>query len=389
MRFKPHLNKGRFRFVAANVLGGFLEAVGRARELVETPPEQLSPPERAARAGVRQFCRGVAASPLGHAGFGGAGVATAYVCDPYYNEPGNDPGEPFPPPAYQGGQCPIQYGYTFTIDYAGGFPPVDASDPDGGPNSYGPLGNPVLRDLGNSWQYVVPSRSSAGEPAEIGSPAFGKAFAGPPDSHQVSFSPTPLGGQADDCGDPPPPPPVPPTVTDPYNWGDPEVTPDGWPVHTDEPGPDGDININIGPISAPITFGDGGGTSPPEENPDPVEGDPIPPSPTSPMGGGSLPEPPEGYEWIGVRWELAGLPTGAGQWSGNPLNPNYVETMAIVRLQYVSDSVANSWLGSPVRVFAATGEVMRVAPAFRVVGLQTWSRFPGTLTIIPVAGKLA
>ena len=358
------------------VLTTALDTLNRARDLVAADPATLDPVSRLARAGLRQYCRGVAGptSGAGSTAFGLAGGR--YVCEPLYNEPGNDPGDPNPSPPFSGGQCPLLYNVTLR-----GFSD-NAPDEVRSGQVVGPI-SVTQRDV------VVPGPDQRVIEVIDGSgvPRISVDFNVTDTNIGYTLTASRADGLPDDCGDPPAPPPIPPTVGDPYNWGDPEIV-DGVPVSTDEPvGGGPTVTIDIGGQPLAVDFSGGGGASlPPEfgESSGAADGIPVP------LGGGDVPfgEPPEGFEWVGARWDLAGVPLSAGRWSGNPANPNFLEINGIIRLSLIASDGAASWLSTPQEMRARTGEIIRPIPAVSVSGAQVFSRYADALTIYPLAARV-
>lgn len=368
---------------APGILTTALDTLNRARDLVAADPSTLDPISRLARAGLRQYCRGVA-GPTSGAGSTAFGlVGGGYVCEPLYEEPGNSPGDPSPPPPFEGGQCPVTYNVTINYSYLNLFNNVPVSQT-GTVNGVGPIASIDLQATNAPGSnFLIRVTFSDGvdtiQNFTVGPSGFANA--------QASIvSIVRADGQPDDCGSLPAPPPIPPTVANPYNWGDPEIV-DGVPVSTDEPAGGGpSVNIDIGGVPLNIDFSGGGVSLPPEfgESSGAANGIPVP------SGGGDVPfgDPPEGSEWIGARWDLSGVPLTAGRWSGNPANPNFLEINGIIRLSLAASDGAASWLSTPQEMRAQTGEIVRPVPAISVTGVQVFSRYVDALTIYPIAAKV-
>lgn len=359
------------------VLDTALSLLNGARDLVGADPATLDPISRLGRAGLRQFCRGRTA-PSFAAGTTAFGlIGSDYVCEPLYLEPGNTPGEPPPPPPFNGGQCAGPYTACLALQSDQGRIPASGFTCAAGT---GPFRIEEAIVFGNTWRVrLIGGNNAIAVQLSLPSSHTNRRYF-------VQF--TRPGGVPDDCGDPPVPPYTPPTVADPYTWGDVENV-DGVPVSTDEPATGTPVvNINIGGQALQVDLSGGGAAPLPPEFGD---SDGSPNGLPAPQGGGDVPfgDPPEGSEWVGARWVLSGIPPSAGRWSGNPGNPNYLEINGIVRLSLVSSDGAASWLGTGQEMRSATGEIIRPIPALSVTGVQVFARYQGSLTIYPIAARLA
>lgn len=355
-------------------LGGVLEQASQARDLVSADPANLDPFRRAARIGVRQFCRGVAGNPLGHASFGGAGLITSWVCEPLYDEPGNDPGNPNPPPPFEGGQCPVQYqAFLLTISDEGTSPAN--GQPDSG-TGLGPLSIIQISGPNSVGFRVVSASGGTVVQRSVNTPANNLRY-------QVSFQR--LDGLPDSCGNPPSPPPIPPTVGNPYDWGDIEPV-DGIPVRTYEPTINVPINIDIGGLNVPISFGN---SNPDTFSPPAVRSNPPATSDGSSDQGGNYDfgDPPTGQEWVGFSYAVS-VP-------GNVFGsiPNSFPFTALprvignARLKYSPANAGGIFPGENYQIRELGGSVIRQDPGLIVTGCYAQVTFPAVLTVFPLSAN--
>jgi hypothetical protein len=360
-----------------------LEGINSARELATADPATLNPVERGVRSGIRQYCRGVASLPFGAYSFGPAhGAAGSYICEPYYDEQGDDPGGP-PTPPFTGGQCSIAY----NVEISGPstlFPgPGEAEIT----NRVGPI-------QGLSWVPTGSNPNARTARLQTATGTFG--ISGGQASVHVDevgswsiTSVTPTNGGADTCGNPPST-PNPPVVGNPYGWGSPEIDPGtGITVTTPQPpsGPGG-ITVNVGDL--PITVGFGGESSPSSQRPE--DGELSEGSPITGGGGGigeDFPPPPDGSEWVGVRWQIDNVHPGSGMIAGTFGDEIFPEVVGNLRLKVASGQDSPTFLTSTLDIKSLRGSLFRPVAGLIVLGTASNKRYSEWgLTLTPIAGKV-
>mgnify|MGYP003563682274 CR=1 FL=1 len=359
-----------------------IEGINAARDLVAADPATLNPVERGIRAGVRQYCRGAANLPFGHYTLGPAHGATgSYVCAPYHDEQGNDPGQPPQPPPFTGGQCPVTYNVTYRLVSDDGNSPGDGSFASC-PNTLGPISTQIREVSGLVFGGIVD-----GGGVERCSRALSASVSNPRVEIQSVVR---VDGLPDDCGDPPGTPATPPIVGDPYPWGVPEVEPlTGVPTFVDEPtsGPEGiTINIDGGDINIPFS-GDPGAIPPPRPEDGPLaEGMPQPGG--TGAGGEDFGDPPDGFVWVGARWELDNVPEGFGLIAGTLGNAVYPRVLGNIRLRLSAVEGGAQFPTDDIRLDVERGAILRPSAGFKVLGTYSNVIAGLVLTITPIAGKL-
>lgn len=353
-------------------LSGVLDQASTARDLVTADPATLDPLRRAARVGVRQFCRGVAGNPLGHASFGGAGLVTSWVCEPLYEEPGNNPGDPNPDPPFIGGQCPVLYTARLLVTATEGTSPGNGVPDQGG--AIGPV--TVQRTQSSSVITYTVRNSNGGSAVSRSVPATWTNV-----SYQLTL--TRNDGLPDNCGNPPAPPPIPPSVNQPYDWGDIE-SPDGIPVRTFEPTIDVPINIDVGGINIPISFGN---ANPAIPSASPVRSNPATPSDGgSPQGGNySFGEPPEGQEWVGISYSVSVAGSIFGEIPNSFPFTVLPRVIGNARLKYVPANAGGVFPGENHQIRELGASVIRQDPGLIVSGCYAQVNFPAEITVFPLS----
>jgi len=362
--------------VISGIIGGIetvSSGIDRARTLVSADPATLNPIDRGIRGGLRAFCRG-RATDFGNAAFTvAAGQSADYICEPLYDEPGNDPGNPSPDPPFTGGQCPVNYNGQYRITANEGNSPPSGFD--SFINQLGPISTRWVTSSTARTLQVLRGNGTVAVSRSIPIAWTGFSF---------DLTVTRSDGQADDCGNPPAPPPIPPTVNQPYNWGDVEDV-GGIPVRVLPPSVNIPINIDVGGIAVPITFGN---AQPPQEDPSPpLERSPSVPSVDSnPQGGRyDFGEPPDGQEWCGFTYSLSD-PTDS--YSGIPnTGPFHIfpRVLGNGRLIMVAGNTSVEFPGENVRYYELGGTVIRQDPGLIVVGAYTQCTFPYVLSIFPLS----
>jgi hypothetical protein len=355
-----------------------VETADAARNLIAADPSTLNPVERGVRTGLRQYCRGVASLPAGGYTLGvGAGAVTDYACAPYYDEEGDDPGSPPQPAPFTGGQCPTAYTVTWQ---------VTCEDSDIGPQQsppspevvtvIGPIPPPTPNALSASTQgfRLFNANGSLASERYIGSNPTGLSY---------TLSAVRQDAAPDDCGDPPGTPPQPPIVGNPYDFGTPEVGPDGVPVTTAPPTVNIPINIDVGGINVPITFGNGDAA--PDPRPPVGVGPEAPPTVPSPQGGDQdFGEPPEDSEWVGFYYVVSPVPGFSTGIVGTEPVIVYPRAIGNARLVMAGVDGGPSFTGTNNIIRALGGAVFRPNDGVRVTGSRVSVSFPLTVAVFPL-----
>lgn len=329
------------------LVSNLFSPAGFLRDKLATPDSELGSLGRQVKKSAQMFCDGLRANP---------DIATlptvqrSYgdeVCRDYWEE-GPNTGPTLTPP-FSGGQCPVTYIVSYTIKNADGtVSPVQTTSGTGpvsgievvqvGPAGGGFSGTFSVRiKFANASQTVHTQGTYPGETV-----------------NGTITNVTRADGNPDTCGNPPPK--FTPGVGPTYTWGSPVViTPSpllpaieikvGPPETTDDGGFDISVTVNNNPeFNLGVSLGSGGqGYVPPIS----ISGEPIdennPPEGIDPrnVDEGDLPDPPEGFKYVGAVVEFTQFPSNIGVIVGTPPNHIFPRTVGNFRLKLKADSVGS------------------------------------------------
>lgn len=343
----------------------------------------------------RRLCDALATAPGEFASewYFPAGLAQQF-CAPYYDQNGDSPPAPQPPP-FTGGQCPgviydIRYDREIRNSGCTGYSAPTTS------SFQGPLTGPVTgvsvfsEAVNSSTIRDVLRVTHAGGVLETGA-----SFRDSDCDLVARFSNFELqrrDGQPDDCGDPPEGPLQPdPNYSNPVDPTQPvEVTfgPNDTTINLDfdiRQDIDGDEYVNISGPSYEVNIGSNGGEPRlPESQPDATDG-----APSQPTGDGGevaddlTPEEEEqGIETIGYAWSLSNYPTNAG--IVQDTNPDVFFT-PLGNVQLVYDVNGSDRFSDNLPIRAASGTILRSDASLKVRAVR-FNKRPdvGGITLTPI-----
>lgn len=307
--------------IAGTVLGeSFYASTDLPGFLADTAPTlpHLAAGKEVARLVCRRYARG-----QGPGSLPGFNALWGSICEPYLDSIGENPGDGTLEREFEGGQCPVQYKVTSSIEP---FPFQDCSTfgPGISDQTYtGPIRglrfaveNPsgVLCTPGRNVVYL--KHGPGNSETLLGGGGYGVKAS--------IVSVQRVDGLPDNCGSPPPlydPPNIPPGL--PPVPPTPIRLPGVGPVNVDVTiGPSGEIVVNLPDINTDVTIEDpfgfggdvggdgGGGEGPPPGDP----GDPGAPVEVGP-GGEAEGEAPGGKVLTGVRVQLLNVPPSKNQYT--------------------------------------------------------------------------
>lgn len=317
------------------MVGDLVSPAGYLRDTLAKPDSELGALGRQVKQAAKMMCDGYRANP-GIKDLPGINRSYADdVCRPYWEQNGNT--GPSLAPKFTGGQC-VDVGYRLEWTFSGETANYTTSISVRGPiDIYLEVGEP----LGNGkrfYNWILKQRTFDGGTA-LSSLGAEQATKEP----GLAATLTRLDGLPDTCGNPPDS--FKPGIGPTYVWGTPVTVPGGplqptVTIQVDEPSIDIDGNFNI-PVTIDNTtninlgFSSGGSEPVPTET---ITGSPIdganPPPGINPndVRDGDLPEPPDGFEYIGVAVALSFVgdpPTPIPNTNSNPVFPRTIGNLRL------------------------------------------------------------
>lgn len=317
---------------------------------------------------ARQVCNALATNPSlttpGNKGFRSNRLLAQSMCGDYYQQ---EAGSALPEPIQlTGGQCVCtNYQISYSYDRGDGMV-ISSSTQRRGPLRFIQERSPNGKGLELRVVYGDPSCTGGAGNARVFND--GGNFSGP--VRLTALSVAPVGGGADDCGDTDPVQPDLPGIpsvpvgsprTVPTDDGDITVTVDVDPVTGSPVTVFDDVEFSFDPSFSGESGGSESGPSQPL-----TEGAPVEPDGAS--GDVDAPEPPEGSETIGYKWELLGLPSGGSRIPGtSPVV--FPSTVGNVQLRMELSAPAPVF-SDQLRILVQSGIILRQEPSFKVSGVR-------------------